>query len=127
MNRRGRDERGQATVEFALVVPAVFVLLLLVVQTGLVARDQLLVVQAAREAARAAAISGSLGEGPEAGRLATGLDATRLDVRVAEEGGFVRATASYRSPIVVPVLRRARDSVVVTATVRMPFESDDQP
>ena len=51
----GRD-RGQSTVEVALLLPFVALLLLAVVQVGLVARDQVLVVHAAREAARAAAV-----------------------------------------------------------------------
>ena len=43
----GRD-RGQSTVEVALLLPFVALLLLAVVQVGLVARDQVLVVHAAR-------------------------------------------------------------------------------
>ena len=56
--RAGAD-RGQSTVEFALVLPLVVMVLLLVVQVGLVVRDQVLVVHAAREAARAAAVGDS--------------------------------------------------------------------
>jgi Flp pilus assembly protein TadG len=43
-------------VELALVLPLVLLLLLGVVQVGLVVRDQILVVHAAREAAREAAV-----------------------------------------------------------------------
>ena len=49
-------ERGQATVELAVTLPFVVVALLLVVQVGLVVRAQVLVVHAARESARAAAV-----------------------------------------------------------------------
>ena len=45
-------ERGQATVEFALVLPLIVFALLAILQVGLVARDQIAVVHAAREAAR---------------------------------------------------------------------------
>ena len=51
-----RDDGGQATVEFALVLPLLAVLLLAVVQVGLVVRDQVLLTHAAREAARAVAV-----------------------------------------------------------------------
>jgi Flp pilus assembly protein TadG len=53
------DDRGQAVVELALAVPLVCLLALGVAQVGLVVRDQLLVHHAAREAARAAAVSAS--------------------------------------------------------------------
>ncbi len=49
-------ERGQATVEFALVLPLIVFGLLAILQVGLVVRDQVTVVHAAREAARAASV-----------------------------------------------------------------------
>jgi len=49
-------ERGQSTVEFALVLPFLFVFLLGLVQVAVIARDQLLVVHAARAAAREASV-----------------------------------------------------------------------
>jgi TadE-like protein len=53
--RRGRDA-GQATVEFAFVLPLLVLAALAVIQVGLVVRDQMGVVHAAREAARAASV-----------------------------------------------------------------------
>ncbi len=47
---------GQATVEFALVLPLVVFALLSIIQVGLVVSDHITVVHAAREAARAAAV-----------------------------------------------------------------------
>src|SRR5262245_62860054 len=55
MTRPAR-ERGQATVELAFVLLLVVLAALAVVQVGLVVRDQLGVVHAAREAARAASV-----------------------------------------------------------------------
>jgi len=60
--RRARGkagERGQSTVEFALVLPFLFVFLLGLVQVAVIARDQLLVVHAARAAAREASVGSS--------------------------------------------------------------------
>jgi hypothetical protein len=54
---RARSDRGQATVELALVLPLVFALLVLVFQVALVARDEILVVHAARDAAREATLT----------------------------------------------------------------------
>lgn len=49
-------ERGQATVEFALLLPVLALAALAVVQVGLLVRDHVEVVHAAREAARAASV-----------------------------------------------------------------------
>jgi TadE-like protein len=54
---RARSDHGQATVELALVLPLVFAMLMLLFQIALVARDELLVVHAARDAAREATVS----------------------------------------------------------------------
>ena len=49
--RSACPESGQATVEFALVLPLVVFLILAVLQTALVVRDYVATVHAAREAA----------------------------------------------------------------------------
>src|SRR6476660_6974227 len=49
-------QRGQATVALALVLPLVVFGLLAILQVGLVVRDQVAVIHAAREAARAASV-----------------------------------------------------------------------
>ena len=51
MGSPGRD-RGQAAVETALVLPLIMAVALAFVQVGLLVRDHILVVHAAREAAR---------------------------------------------------------------------------
>ena len=58
---RRRLDGGQSTVELALCLPVVLMALLFVVQVGLVVRDQIRTVQAAREAARSAAVEASPG------------------------------------------------------------------
>jgi hypothetical protein len=84
-----RAARGQATVELALCLPFVVMALLLVVQVGLVVRAEVLVVHAAREAARAAAV----GAEPPA---PAGLDPARTTITVTggdgPSGGRVTAT-----------------------------------
>ena len=51
-----RSDDGQATVEFALLLPVLVMAMLAIVQVALVARDELAVVHAAREAARSASV-----------------------------------------------------------------------
>jgi hypothetical protein len=55
---QSHSEQGQATVELALVLPLIFGMLILLFQVAVVARDDILVVHAARDAAREATVSG---------------------------------------------------------------------
>ena len=57
---RGRDG-GQSSVELVLVLPLVVLLLMALLQAGVLLRDQLLVVQAAREGARDTSSDRALG------------------------------------------------------------------
>jgi hypothetical protein len=114
------DDGGQAAVELAIVLPLVFVMLLAVAQVVLVARDQLAVVHAAREAARAAAASGaSPADGVAAGQRASGLPADRLQVSVDANGDTVRAVVRFRSPTAVPLIGALVDDVTVQAEAVM--------
>lgn len=84
-----RKDRGQSTVEFALVLPLVLILLLGLLQVGLLLRDQLLVSSAAREAAREAAVSA------DSGRIeaAAVRSAPNLELTVTVSGGDRRGDA----------------------------------
>lgn len=55
-------EGGQATVELALVLPVLVALAIALIQAALVARDQVLVVHAARAAAREASVDAPAGD-----------------------------------------------------------------
>lgn len=61
MSARRSGARGQATVEFALVLPVVVLALMAVLQVAFVVRDHVAVVHAAREGARAASVDPSPG------------------------------------------------------------------
>jgi Flp pilus assembly protein TadG len=122
--RRSRD-RGQATVELALALPLVAVLLLVVAQVGLVVHDQVLVVHAAREGARAAAVQrdgGVAGEAERAVHAALPLDRDRLRVETASSGGLVRVTVRYRSPVDLPLIGLFLQDVDLEATAVMAAE-----
>ncbi len=117
------SQAGQATVELAAVLPLLFGLVLLVVQAGLVVRDQVLVVHAAREAARVAAIEGDRAAAFAAARSATGLDRDRLAVEVRWSSNQVTASVRFRSLVVVPLLRRTLPAVPLSAAVTMHDEA----
>ena len=96
--RRARGDRGQATVELALLLPFVVLLLLAIVQVGLVAHDQVLLTHATREAARAAAVEADPAAAERAAAAGGGLDPGRLHVEVtgrAGEGSTVRVVLTY--------------------------------
>lgn len=80
-------QRGSAAVEFALVLPIVLLILLALVQVAVLARDQLVLTQASRAAAREAAVDPSETAVEEAVRkAAVGLDGDRLGVEIVRTG-----------------------------------------
>lgn len=104
--RRGGEE-GQASVELALLLPLVVLLLLAILQVGLLARDVVLVSHASRVGAWAAATDLRPGAAAAAARDSSGLDADRMEVSVAgtrTPGGRVRVTVTYRAATDVPLI-----------------------
>jgi hypothetical protein len=103
-----RRERGSAVVEFALVLPILLMVTLAVVQVGLIARDQLMVVQASRARAREAAVSlDAPAVRSSVVDAAVGLDRDALDVEVSRAGSLgapVTVTVRYAESIRVPLV-----------------------
>ncbi len=125
-SRGGDPEAGQATVELALALPVVVLVLLLVLQVGLVVRDQVLVVHAAREAARAVAVDARPGAASGAAATAGPLDPARLSVSVQGRDGLgsrVHVTVTYRAPTDVPLVGPLVGDVDLHADVTMRVES----
>ncbi|MCU1356462.1 MAG: hypothetical protein JWM89_1880 [Acidimicrobiales bacterium] len=119
-------ETGQATVELVLSLPVVVLVLLLVVQVGVVARSQVLVVDAARQGARSAAVGGSVAEVSAAARATPGLVGGRIRVTVTGAGGprgsDVAVTVRYREPTDVALVGGLLPDRELTATVTMRLE-----
>jgi Flp pilus assembly protein TadG len=112
-------------VELALVLPLVAALLLAIIQAGLLARDQLLVTHAAREAVRAAAVDDDPAAARRAAQQAGPLAADRLDTEVVERGevgGRVRVVVRYRAPTRIPLVGTLVDDVVLDAVATMRVE-----
>jgi len=90
-------------VEFAFLLPLVVLTVLAVIQVGLVVRDQLGVVHAAREAARAASVD------PDPGRAVRAAHRTLpgADVDVGDRpkvGGEISVTVHYTSVTDLPLV-----------------------
>ena len=124
---REAGDGGQAAVELALVLPLVMAMLLALVQVGLLARDQVLVIHAAREAAREVAVDSGTGAAERAARgSSSALLPERLTVQSGVRpgpGGRVRVTVLYRSPTEVPLVGAAVGDMVLRGEATMRVES----
>jgi len=121
IRRLRNDARGQAAVELAITMPVVVVFVLGVFQVALVARDQLAIELAAREAARAASVSADpTGAANAAARRVVGLDP--IDVSVSVAGDIVRVRVRYVNPTDVAIIGAAIGDVTLEATGAMVFE-----
>ena len=119
-------ETGQATVEFALVLPFLFLFSLSVVQVGSIANDQLALGHAARSAARAI----SLGDVTDqsANQIATNavdntitLNNVRIDIELGDK--FAQVALSYTRNINIPIIGRLINEVTLHSSATMPRES----
>ena len=101
--RRVRREHGQATVEFAFLLPLMVLAALAIIQVGLVVRDQMAVVHAAREAARAASVDPDPARAIRAARRT--LPGADVDVGERPEvGGEIAVTVHYTSVTDLPLV-----------------------
>jgi hypothetical protein len=118
---RARGVSGQSTVELALVLPFVCALLMLLVQGALVARDQVLVVHAARAAVREA----SVGADDARVRAAATNALPGADVRIRRARGVghpVAVRVRYVSRTEVPLVGALLPDAVVEREVVMRAE-----
>ncbi len=91
------------------MLPLLLAVVLALVQVGLLVRDHVLVVHAAREAARAAAVDPTVETATAAATAATELDPARLHVGITgsrSAGGRLRIAVSYRPKLEVPIVGR---------------------
>jgi Flp pilus assembly protein TadG len=126
MDRSGAsDQRGQATVELALVLPVVVLLALAVAQVAVVAVDAVLVHHAAREAARAAAVDPQTAVAVDAARGSAGLSSDRLAVDLAggrTAGDTLTVTVVYTAATDVPLVGRLVGDVTLRSGVSIRVE-----
>lgn len=100
---RGRGSPGQATVEFALVLPLVVMAMMALIQVALIVRDHLAVVHAAREAVREASVEPDPARAVAAARRT--LPGADVDVGSRPEvGRAITVEVSYRSVTDLPLV-----------------------
>ncbi len=104
MKLRCSKNRGQATVEFALLLPVAVVALLVIAQIGLVVRTRVMLTHAAREGVRVAAVGGSDAEVTAAVADAGSLDPAQLTVAVTRDASVVRVLLVYEMQTDVSVV-----------------------
>jgi len=119
---RGRDDRGQATVELALVLPVLIVLAMVLVEVGSVARTAVLVQHAAREGARVAAVGGSGRRVEDAVIGSAGLNPLDTDVDRVVDGDTVTVTVRHVARTDTPLIGSVLPDVVLTASATMFLE-----
>ena len=97
------SDAGQATVELALILPVVVLLLMAVFQVAVVARDQVLTVHAARAAVREAAVDAGSGRVQAAARDV--LAGAEVDVAARGDiGEPIAVVVHYRSRTNLPLV-----------------------
>lgn len=119
---RHPGERGQAAVELALALPVVFLLLMALLQTALIARHQVQLTHAAREAAREAAVSDNRSAPRQAALARSGLHSGGLTMHVTGQrtgSRRVRAELRYKVPTRVPIVGLLVPDVVLRADASM--------
>ncbi len=127
MTPKENGQSGQATIEAALTLPVVLVALLLIVQVGLVVRDSLALTQAAREGARAAAITADEAAAIAAVKRAAGplvADGIEIEfVAANDRGDATTVRLSYVEKLRLPIISRiASFNLPLRATATMRSE-----
>jgi Flp pilus assembly protein TadG len=118
--RAAAGERGQATVEFALALGVIAVLVVAIARVGVVIRDELAVGLAAREGARAAAVSAD----PASAAVAAATRAVSLPIAVSTSAGSTTVTVSvvYTDGGGSSIISRIFGSVVHRSSATMALE-----
>jgi Flp pilus assembly protein TadG len=114
-------ERGQATVELALLLPVVVMLVLAVIQTALVVRDRLAVEHAAREAVRVASVDTDAAHAVAAARGVLPGAKVAVGAR-GRVGDPIDVTVTYRSVTALPLVGPLFPDPVLHARASMRLE-----
>ena len=116
--RRSEPNSGQATVELALVMPLIIGLLLIILNVGLVVRDQLAVWHAASAGARTASISP---DSPDVVQQAVEAEVQLrpLHLRIVRDGDLITVEAKYPRTIGLWVFKYIAPPLILSATVTM--------
>ena len=112
---------GQTTAELAVVLPVVLLLVMTLIQAALVFRDDLALVNAAREAARAASLDADPARAARAAAAVLPGATVEFDTRPAV-GELVRVRVRYRSATTLPLVGPLLPDPVLVARAAMRVE-----
>lgn len=120
-----RSDRGQATIELALCLPVVALLIAMLVEAGGLATDHIRLWHAAREAARVAVVEPD-GSEAQAAAAGVGLDDVEMTIEPGVDGRVrgepLTVTVSYRPRGRVPLIGELFRSMTLTAAATMRIE-----
>jgi Flp pilus assembly protein TadG len=120
-----RADDGQSAVEFALVLPLLLFLILGLLQVGVMVRDQIMVLGAAREGVRLATVTPDRSMIEDAaGKAAPGLDLSVQVVRGSKRGDAARVTVSA-SPVKLPLVGQMVGAITLKGAATMRIERSD--
>ncbi len=117
---------GQATVEFALTLPFLFLFSLCVVQVGSVANDQLVLNHAAQTAARAVSLADITPEmAQEVAVMTIERERTLQDLQIEAtlDNDSARVEVNYHRDLAVPIIGKLLGSVALQASATMPRQT----
>lgn len=121
MRSAAQDQRGQATVELAVLLPVVITLLLVVLQVALVVRDQMVVLHATRAAGRAVIVEPSESVAREAVERSGAPGASTSVDGPLRPGSLVTVTVSM-APTEVPIVGRVLAGRRITERLTVQIE-----
>jgi len=127
-----RGEHGQAAVEFALVLPVLLLITLVVCQVALSLNCYLVVTSASREGARRGAETNDTDAARKGAMSAAGgLPGTGPEVEVSfpegrAKGSPVVVTVAYRMPLLLPGLERLISRLSFKRSTTMALERGSQ-
>lgn len=122
---------GQSTVEFALVLPVLLLVVVAVCQVALALNCYLVVTASSREGARRGAETNNVDEARDAALAAAGgLPGEKPTVKVSFPGGRskgtpIKVTVSYRMPYLIPGLEKLVPGPEFNGTTSMALEKSE--
>lgn len=124
-HRGRRGEGGQSTVELVLVLPLVLFLILGLLQVGVMVRDQIMVLGAAREGVRQAIVTPDRAAISSAAAAAAPGLSLSVDVERGTERGDPARVRVSAPPAQLPIVGSMVGGLTLEATATMRMERSD--
>lgn len=126
-----KKEKGQSAIEFALVLPVILIIILVIIQSGIVVNAQLIITHAAREGARDGSVTNDNFKIMSSIRNSTGtLNQEMLSISISPSSGrrigdYITVNIKYRPPLVIPIIRSFfPDSICLKSSATMRIEKE---